>query len=56
MVVRGRLAILFAALVLSAGWAAPALAQLTTGTLAGSVRDDQGATVPGATVTLVSET
>ena len=33
----------------------PALAQITTGTLAGAVRDEQGLPVPGATVTLVSE-
>jgi Carboxypeptidase regulatory-like domain len=32
----------------------PASAQVTTGTIAGSVRDAQGAVVPGATVTLVS--
>src|SRR5262245_5944248 len=32
----------------------PASAQITTGTFGGSVRDAQGAIVPGATVTLVS--
>ena len=36
-----------------AAW--PASAQITTGTVAGSVRDDQGLRVPGATVTLISE-
>jgi hypothetical protein len=34
--------------------ALPAWAQITTGTISGSVRDAQGAVVPGATVTLVS--
>ena len=34
--------------------ARPVSAQITTGTLSGSVRDAQGAVVPGATVTLVS--
>ena len=33
-----------------------AFAQATTGTIAGTVRDAQGGVVPGATVTLVSET
>jgi hypothetical protein len=44
-----------------AAWAAvctlavsPAAAQITTGTIGGSVRDAQGAIVPGATVTLVN--
>ena len=36
-----------------AAW--PASAQITTGTVAGSVKDDQGLRVPGATVTLISE-
>jgi hypothetical protein len=35
--------------------AAPVSAQITTGTVAGSVKDDQGLAVPGATVTLISE-
>src|SRR5262245_50790988 len=35
--------------------AVPATAQLTTGTLAGSLKDSQGGVVPGATVTLTSE-
>ena len=40
-------------LVLLLTTAAPASAQITTGTISGSVRDPQGAVVPGATVTLV---
>jgi len=36
--------------------AAPALAQITTGNVAGSIKDAQGGVVPGATVVLVSET
>jgi hypothetical protein len=35
---------------------APAVAQVTTGNVAGSVRDAQGGLVPGATVTLTSAT
>ena len=33
-----------------------ALAQITTGNVAGTVKDAQGGVVPGATVVLVSET
>ena len=41
-------AVLFAA-------SAPALAQVTTGTIAGTVKDVQGAVIPGATVQLVND-
>ena len=33
----------------------PALAQITTGTVSGNVRDEQGGVIPGATVVLISE-
>jgi hypothetical protein len=38
------------------GAIASAAAQIITGTMSGTVRDEQGGVVPGATVTLVSET
>ena len=44
---------MLAALALSA---LPAAAQITTGTVFGTVKDAQGAVIPGAAVTLVSET
>ena len=34
----------------------PVLAQITTGTVAGNVKDAQGGVIPGATVVLISET
>ena len=46
---------LTAALVALFVAAAPVSAQITTGTVAGSVRDSQGGVIPGATVTLISE-
>ena len=45
-----------AAALLVGATTAPAMAQITTGTVAGSVKDEQGLPVPGATVVLVSET
>ncbi len=38
------------------GGVAPAKAQITTGVVSGAVGDDQGAVIPGATVTLISDT
>ena len=51
----GRFAGLVGALVVAAGLAGSASAQITTGVLAGTVKDAQGGVVPGATVTLISE-
>jgi hypothetical protein len=56
MMAQRRLERLAAALIVCAMFAAPALAQITTGTVAGTVKDPQGGVVPGATVVLVSET
>src|SRR5260221_10859385 len=46
--------ILMALLITS--WALPASAQNTSGVVTGTVKDAQGGIIPGATVTLVSET
>jgi hypothetical protein len=37
------------------GIAVPVSAQITTGTVSGSVKDSQGGVVPGATIVLISE-
>ena len=52
----GRFAGLVGALVVAAGLAGSASAQSTTGMVAGTVKDPPGGVIPGATVTLVSET
>src|SRR5436190_9529746 len=44
-----------AVLILILLGALPARAQLTTGTLTGTIKDAQGGVIPGATVTLTSE-
>src|SRR6266550_4019061 len=46
---------LFAALMVLLIAAIPVSAQITTGTVSGTVKDAQGGVVPGATVTLISE-
>ena len=43
-------------LIVLAGMTVAAAAQVTTGTVSGSVRDVQGGAIPGATVVLISET
>ena len=47
--------LLAAALIALVAGVAPASAQITTGTLAGTIQDSQGGVIPGATVTLISE-
>jgi hypothetical protein len=44
-----------AALLLAAAIAAPALAQTLTGSITGTIKDEQGAVLPGVTVTLVGK-
>jgi hypothetical protein len=44
-----------AALLLAACFAAPALGQTLTGTIGGTIKDQQGAVLPGVTVTLVGK-
>ena len=48
-------AVVAGVIALSWALALPAWAQITTGTVAGTVKDAQGGAIPGATVTLVSE-
>ena len=50
---RRTLIVVGAGLVLASS---PAIAQITTGTVSGTVRDAQEAVIPGATVVLISET
>src|SRR5687768_882488 len=50
-----RIGICGAACALVMALALPATAQLTTGSVAGTVKDAQGGVIPGASVTLVSE-
>jgi hypothetical protein len=56
MAARGNLTLLVAAMIALGAVAGSASAQITTGTVSGSVKDVQGAVVPGARVTLVSAT
>jgi hypothetical protein len=54
--VRGALSVVAVACSLIVGVSTSAMAQVTTGSVSGAVRDGQGLTVPGATVALISET
>src|SRR3954463_7683052 len=47
---------LAASALVAVSTAIPAAAQVTTGSIAGTVKDPQGGVIPGATVTLISET
>src|SRR4030095_4027411 len=54
--VRGRFTYVGSAVFALWAMAAPASAQVTTGTLSGTVKDPQGGIIPGAAVTLTSDT
>lgn len=56
MIVRRTIGTFVTAALALCATASAALAQITTGTVTGTVMDTQGAVVPGATVTLVSAT
>jgi hypothetical protein len=56
MSVQRRPGLLAAAAIALCTIAVPAVAQLVTGSVAGNVNDTTGAIIPGATVTLISET
>ena len=49
-----RVLIVVAVALVAGAW--PARAQITTGSVGGTVKDPQAGVIPGATVTLVSET
>src|SRR5690349_9821465 len=54
--VRGRLSYVLGAVLALWAIAVPASAQITTGTLSGTVKDPQGGVIPGAAITLTSDT
>ncbi len=56
MIARRRPMMLALALIALCAAAVPASAQITTGSVAGTVKDPQGGVIPGAPVTLISET
>ena len=56
MIARRRPMMLAMALLALCAAAVPASAQITTGSVAGTVKDPQGGVIPGAPVTLISET
>src|SRR5690349_18288412 len=53
---RNSLAAVLIAVVGLSMWGAPAAAKVATGNVAGTVKDEQGGVIPGATVSLVSQT
>src|SRR3954471_208015 len=55
-VMRRRCVLVVAGLLTLVLASSPGFAQITTGTISGSVKDSQGAIIPGATVVLTSET
>ena len=55
MICKSGLRSLMAAALVWTGLAVSASAQITTGTLSGTVKDAQGGVIPGATVVLISE-
>ena len=55
MIVKKALSILAAVAIACCALAMPAAAQITTGSIAGSVKDAQGGVIPGATVVLTNE-
>src|SRR6476660_335708 len=56
MMVKGIFNALFAALIICLAAAVPASAQITTASVGGIVKDAQGGVIPGATLSLLSET
>jgi hypothetical protein len=56
MMVKAIFNVLFAALIICLVAAGPASAQITTASVGGIVKDAQGGVIPGATLTLLSET
>src|SRR5439155_17720257 len=56
MAARRSVTVLVAAVIALITVAVAASAQITTGTISGTVKDAQGAVVPGAAVTLISDT
>src|SRR2546425_9999824 len=49
------LGVIIAALIIVSACAVPIEAQVTTASVAGTVKDSQGGVIPGATVTLISQ-
>ena len=56
MTLKSAITAIAAALVLISAFDQPTAAQLTTASVSGTVKDVQGGVIPGATLTLISET